>query len=81
MRSSTQTLMPEVNKLSEIEGLGWITALKGGQIRSLVEGEALQLGLFDERNRASLRRSVKPLQAYHSTVSRNGASARSYMLV
>ena len=28
----------------------WITALKSGQIRSLIEGGALQLGLFDERN-------------------------------
>ena len=34
----------------EIEGLAWITALKSGQIRGLVEAGALQLGLFDERN-------------------------------
>src|SRR5207245_1757998 len=39
-----------IQELREIEGLGWITALKSTQIRSLVEGEALQLGLFDERN-------------------------------
>ncbi|MGH7117475.1 MAG: IS1634 family transposase [Acetobacteraceae bacterium] len=39
-----------VGELREVEGLGWITALKSGQIRSLVEGEALQLGLFDERS-------------------------------
>ncbi|WP_276962098.1 IS1634 family transposase, partial [Ferrimicrobium acidiphilum] len=38
-----------IGELREIEGLGWITALKSGQIRSLIEGEALQLGLFDER--------------------------------
>ena len=37
-----------IGELNEIEGLGWITALKSGQIRSLIEGEALQLGLFDE---------------------------------
>jgi transposase len=36
--------------LSVHEGLSWITALKSGQIRSLVEGGGLQLGLFDERN-------------------------------
>ncbi|EQD43412.1 transposase, IS4 family protein, partial [mine drainage metagenome] len=37
-------------ELRELEGLSWITALKSTQIRSLVDGETLQLGLFDERN-------------------------------
>ena len=36
--------------LREIEGFAWITALKTGQIRGLIEGGGLQLGLFDERN-------------------------------
>ena len=36
--------------LCRIEGLGWITALKSGQIRALIEGGTLQLGLFDERS-------------------------------
>lgn len=39
-----------IGELRQIEGLGWISALKSGQIRSLIEGETLQLGLFDERN-------------------------------
>jgi len=39
-----------IQGLKELEGLSWITALKSGQIRSLVESETLQLGLFDERN-------------------------------
>lgn len=39
-----------IGELREIAGLGWITALKSGQIRSLLEEEALQLGLFDERS-------------------------------
>ncbi|MGA7541008.1 MAG: IS1634 family transposase [Steroidobacteraceae bacterium] len=39
-----------IKELRELEGLGWITALKSTQIRSLIEGETLQLGLFDERN-------------------------------
>jgi len=39
-----------IQELRELEGLGWITALKSTQIRSLIEGETLQLGLFDERN-------------------------------
>jgi transposase len=32
------------------ESFGWITALKSGQIRTLVDSGELQLGLFDERN-------------------------------
>jgi transposase len=39
-----------IGELKQIEGLMWITALKSGQIRTLVQGEALQLGLFDERS-------------------------------
>jgi hypothetical protein len=39
-----------IGELKEIEGLAWITALKSGQIRGLVEAGALQLGLFDEVN-------------------------------
>jgi len=39
-----------IEDLRSLEGLAWITALKSAQIRSLVEGGALQLGLFDERN-------------------------------
>jgi transposase len=39
-----------IKELRELEGLSWISALKSTQIRSLVEGETLQLGLFDERN-------------------------------
>ncbi|MCB1913606.1 MAG: IS1634 family transposase [Rhodocyclaceae bacterium] len=39
-----------IETLRQRTGLSWITALKSGQIRALVKGEALQLGLFDERN-------------------------------
>lgn len=39
-----------IQDLRGLEGLAWITALKSGQIRSLMQGGALQLGLFDERN-------------------------------
>jgi hypothetical protein len=39
-----------IGELRELAGLSWITALKSTQIRALVEGETLQLGLFDERN-------------------------------
>jgi transposase len=49
-----------VAELRELEGLSWITALKSSQIRSLVEGEALQLGLFDERNLFELSHAEYP---------------------
>jgi transposase len=39
-----------IAQLREIEGVGWITALKSTSIRSLVEQGQLQLGLFDERS-------------------------------
>ena len=39
-----------IKQLRKDEGLQWITALRSTQIRTLVEGGQLQLGLFDERN-------------------------------
>jgi hypothetical protein len=39
-----------INELRALDGLAWITALKNSQIRALVQGGELQLGLFDERN-------------------------------
>ena len=39
-----------INEMRDIEGLDWITVLRTGSIRALVEGGQLQMGLFDERN-------------------------------
>jgi transposase len=39
-----------IEGLRALDGLAWITALKSSQIRSLVQGGALQMDLFDERN-------------------------------
>ena len=39
-----------IDELREIDGVGWITALKSASIRELIEQGNLQLGLFDERN-------------------------------
>ncbi len=39
-----------IERLREIDGIGWISALKNASIRALVEQGDLQLGLFDERN-------------------------------
>ncbi len=40
----------QIDEIKEVDGIGWITALKTGAIRKLVDGGALQLDLFDERN-------------------------------
>jgi len=39
-----------IDQMREIDGIGWISALKNASIRALVEQGHLQLGLFDERN-------------------------------
>ena len=39
-----------IGEMRDTDGIGWITALKSGSIRALVEQGQLQLGLFDERN-------------------------------
>lgn len=49
-----------IGQLRTLEGLDWITALKNTQIRSLVQGEVLQLGLFDERNLFELAHEEYP---------------------
>ncbi len=40
--------------LQAAPGVGWITALRAPAIRKLVDGGALQLGLFDERDLAEI---------------------------
>ena len=43
-----------IAELRQMQGIGWITALKNASIRTLVEQGQLQLGLFDERNLVEL---------------------------
>jgi transposase len=45
---------PQIDKLQKHPGMGWITALKSGAIRELVEKGALQLSLLDEKNLAEI---------------------------
>ena len=45
----------QINHLKRYPGLGWISALRHHQIRRLVESEAVQLSLFDERHLAEVR--------------------------
>jgi transposase len=43
-----------IQELREIDGVGWISALKSASIRVLLEQGQLQLGLFDERGLVEL---------------------------
>ena len=45
---------PQIDKLRGHPGMGWITALTSGAIRTLVEKGALQLSLLDEKNLAEI---------------------------
>ncbi len=46
---------PQLDKLKQHPGLGWISALRGPAIRELVDGGSLQLSLFDQKNLAEVR--------------------------
>jgi transposase/ribosomal protein L35 len=45
---------PQIDKIKQHPGWGWITALKSVAIRSLVKQGALQLSLLDEKNLAEI---------------------------
>lgn len=45
---------PQINKLKQHPGLGWITALTSTAIRQLVEQGTLQLSLLDQKNLAEI---------------------------
>ncbi len=44
----------QISALKKHPGIGWISALRSSSIRSLVEGEAIQMSLFDEKNLAEI---------------------------
>ena len=45
---------PQLDKIKQHPGMGWITALTSVAIRSLLEKGTLQLSLFDEKNLAEI---------------------------
>jgi transposase len=51
---------PQIDKLKEHPGLGWITALRSVAIRKLVDEGALQLSLFDDKNLAEITSKEYP---------------------
>jgi transposase len=50
----------QIDAIRKMDGVDWITALKSGAIRDLVNSSALQLDLFDERNLISLKHEDFP---------------------
>jgi transposase len=51
---------PQINKLKQHPGLGWITGLTSTAIRELVREGAWQLSLLDEKNLAEIRSPEYP---------------------
>jgi len=45
----------QIEALRAHPGLGWVSALRSQAIRGLVDGQCLQMSLFDERNLAEIR--------------------------
>ena len=50
----------QIEKLKAYPQLGWISALRSGSIRKLVENQELQLSLFDQRDLAEIRSDEFP---------------------
>ena len=63
-----------IEEMREMEGMGWITALKSASIRALVEHGHLQMDLFDERNLLEISSPDYPGERL--VACRNGALAK-----
>jgi len=63
-----------IDEMREMEGIGWITALKSASIRALVEQGHLQMDLFDERNLLEISSPDYPGERL--VACRNGALAK-----
>ena len=63
-----------IAEMREMDGIGWITALKSASIRALVERGHLQMDLFDERNLLELSSPDYPGERL--VACRNGALAK-----
>jgi len=51
---------PRISSFKEHPGLGWISALRSGAIRKLVDQGALQMSLFDQQSLAEIRSPLFP---------------------
>jgi transposase len=51
---------PKISSFKEHPGLGWISALRSGAIRKLVDQGALQMSLFDQQSLAEIRSPLFP---------------------
>ena len=63
-----------IDEMREMDGIGWITALKSASIRALVEQGHLQMDLFDERNLLEISSPDYPGERL--VACRNGALAK-----
>jgi transposase len=63
-----------IDEMREMDGIGWITALKSASIRALIEQGHLQMDLFDERNLLEI--SSPDFPGERLVACRNGALAK-----
>jgi len=75
---------PQINKIKQYPGWGWITALKSGAIRSLVQQGALQRSLLDEKNLAEITSPDYPgerlMACYHPLLAEERGRKRQALL-
>ncbi len=75
----------QIDDLSKLAGVHWITALRTEAIRSLVEGGALELGMFDEGNLFEIMHPSYPNQRLvacrNPELARHRAEKRQELLV
>ncbi len=64
----------QIEAMRQMQGVDWITALKSGAIRDLVDNGALQLDLFDEKNLIAFTHEDFPDERL--VACRNGALAK-----
>jgi hypothetical protein len=51
---------PKISSFKEHPGLGWISALRSGAIRKLVDQGTIQMSLFDQQSLAEIRSPIFP---------------------
>jgi transposase len=74
-----------IEAMRDLQGTKWITCLRAREIRTLVDDEALQLGLFDETNLAAITHPDYPgerlIACRNPDLARHRANKREELLV
>ena len=68
----------QISALRNRKGVAWITALKSGQIRTLIRDGAIQLGLFDDRDLCPVEHAAFPGERLIACKNHELAKLRAY---